>query len=59
MNNYEINWQETIVKRVTVMGNTREEAMEAFRSGCHTKVKTRTLSKQSPSTQLIEKETEE
>jgi hypothetical protein len=53
MKNYEINWQETIVRSVTVMGNTREEAMEAFRSGCHTKVKTRVLSKQSPSTQVI------
>jgi hypothetical protein len=49
MNTYEINWQETILKSVTVMGTTREEAMEAFKSGCHTKLKTRFLTKQSPS----------
>jgi hypothetical protein len=49
MNTYEINWQETIVRSVTVMGTTREEAMEAFKNGCHTKLKTRVLSKQSPS----------
>lgn len=53
MNTYEINWQETIVKSVTVMANTREEAMEAFKSGCHTKLKTKFLSKQSPSIQLV------
>jgi hypothetical protein len=46
---YEINWQETTIKSTTVMGNTREEAMEAFKSGCHTKFKTKFLGKQSPS----------
>jgi hypothetical protein len=60
MNTYEINWQETILKSVTVMGTTREEAMEAFKSGCHTKLKTKFLNKQSPSViQIIKEENHE
>ena len=59
MNIYKINWQETIVKSVTAMGNTREEAMEAFKSGCHTKLKTRFLSKDSPAIHVVEEEKNE
>jgi hypothetical protein len=32
MNTYEITWQETMLKKVVVKGNTREEAWELFRN---------------------------
>jgi hypothetical protein len=55
MNIYEINWQEVTIKSVTVMGNTREEAWEAFKSNCYSKPKTKSVSKDSPGIQLVNK----
>ncbi|CAB4128151.1 hypothetical protein UFOVP111_11 [uncultured Caudovirales phage] len=55
MNTYEISWQETVRKSVTVTGNTREEAWEAFNNKEHSKPKTKGLVKNVPGIQIINK----
>jgi hypothetical protein len=55
MNTYEISWQETTRKSVTVTGTTREEAWEEFNKGEHSKTKTKGLVKNVPGIQVISK----